>query len=422
MLRGIPLVVLALSVAVVAGYIEVYVEGGPDLDGLHIYAWDGREWTPVHVTYVPEYIDTYIAAVGQWASMPYYNMSRYILQIPREALTHSLPRTPPGLEKWMLEVRSGTSKVVVELAVGKTPITKGNLTLSTWYSLGDQLPKTPYRGKFINPPRSPPKNNQAAGEIGTASYAVSPGTTIYPIGSLYFKPVKVSGSFSTYVPVDTPDGLNIICAGLPEMHWVGFEVLNFTVGVKVSGTISDGTLTLEFYSIHYLGECTLIATYSIPLPSSGSYWANIDVSLPRDSQIGVRIRVDGYAPSDATIDVYIAARYVKTVNNPAQTATTKATAGVAPSVSSSLREKVALLFGPYVAYDGLAAAADTSYGYIYIPPHSARLRWTSQHCPPLTVYYYINGIAYTQRSTTPTTPSPVNGYCNYNVSSTVLQL
>jgi len=310
---------------------------------------------------------------------------------------------------------------VVELAVGRTPITKGNLTLSTWYSLGDKPPKTPHRGKFINPPRNPPKNNKAAGEIGTTSRAVSTGTTIYPIGSLYFQPVKVSGSFSTYVPVDTPTGLNVLC-GLPEMHWVGFEVLNFTVGVKVSGTISDGTLTLEFYSINRDGTCTLITTYTTPLPSSGSRWANIDVPLPRDSQIGVRIRVDGYAPHTTTIDVHVAARYVKTVNNLAQIATTKATTGVAPSVSSSHRDKIAVLFGPYVAYDGLAAAADTSYSYIYIPPHSARLRWTEQHCPPLTVYYYINGIAYTQRSTTPTTPSPVNGYCRYDVTSTVLQL
>jgi hypothetical protein len=146
MLRGIPLVVLALSVAVVAGYIEVYVEYGPDLDGLHIYAWDGKEWVPVGVTYVPEYIDTYIVAAGQWASMPYYHMSRYILEIPSEALMHSPPDTPPGLEKWMLEVRNRTSKVVVELAVGKTPITKGNLMLPTWYALGDQPPKTPTAG------------------------------------------------------------------------------------------------------------------------------------------------------------------------------------------------------------------------------------------------------------------------------------
>jgi hypothetical protein len=145
-LRSIPLVVLALSVAVVAGYVEVYVEDGPDLDGLHIYAWDGKEWVPVHVTYVPEYINTYIAAAGQWASMPYYNMSRYILQIPREALTHSPPDTPPGLEKWTLEVQNGTRRAVVELAVGRTPITKGNLTLSTWYSLGDKPPKTPTAG------------------------------------------------------------------------------------------------------------------------------------------------------------------------------------------------------------------------------------------------------------------------------------
>jgi hypothetical protein len=423
MLRGIPLVVLALSVAVVAGYVEVYVEGGPDLDGLHIYAWDGEEWVPVHVIYVPEYIHTYITAAGQWAPMPYYNMSRYILQIPREALTHSPPDTPPGLERWTLEVQNGTRRAVVELAVGKTPITKENATLATWYALGDQPPKTPHRGIFINPPRSPPKNN-AATEAGTASYAVSPGTTIYPIGSLYFKPVRVSGWFSTYVPVDTPDGFNTTCE-LPNMHWVGFEVLNFTVGVKVSGAIHQGTLTLEFYN---RDTCTLITRYSTWLPSSGSKWENVNVQLPRDSQIYIRVHVSGYAPYDAIINVSVVARYVKTVNNLAQIATTKATTPSPTDVSFSSqlygqRDRIAVLFGPYVAYDGLAAtAAGTTYNYIYVPPHTVRLSWTGQHCPPLTVYYYINGIAYTQRSIAPATSSPANNYCRYNVPSTVLQL
>ncbi len=419
-MRGIQLVVLALSIAVVAGYIEVYVEGGPDLWGLNIYAWDGGEWVPVGVIYVPEYIDTYIVAVGQWASMPYYNMSRYILQIPREAFRRTPPRTPPGLERWTLEVQNGTSKVVVELAVGKTPITKGNLTLSTWYALGDQPPKTPYRGRFINPPRGPPRNNVAT-EADTASHAVPPGTTIYPIGSLYFQPVKVSGQFNTYVPVDTPTGHNIFCE-LPNMHWVGFEVLNFTVGVKVSGTINYGTLTLEFYNINF-DTCTFITEYSTPLPSSGSRWVNIDVPLPQNSQIGVRIRVEGYASSDATIDVYVAARYKKTVNNLAQTATSKATTRNSFIVTASHRDKIAVLFGPYVAYDGLAATSEgTSYSYINVPPHTVRLRWTGQHCPTLRVEYHVNDMAYTTRSVSPSTSSPANGYCRYDVPSTVLQL
>ncbi len=419
-MRGIQLVVLALSIAVVAGYIEVYVERGPDLDGLHIYAWDGEEWVPVHVIYVPEYIHTYIVATGQWASMPYYNMSRYVLQIPREAFRRGPPRMPPGLDKWTLEVQNGTRRAVVELAVGKTPITKGNLTLATWYALGDQPPKTPHRGRFINPPRSPPKNN-AATEADTTSHAVSPGTTIYPIGSLYFQPAKVSGWFNTYVPVDTPIGYNTTCRRLPNMHWVGFEVQNFTVGVRVSGgTINHGTLALEFYNVD---TCTLIDTYSIPLPSFGSRWVNLDVQLPQDAQIGVRIRVEGYASSDAAIEVNIAVRYKKTVNNLAQIATSKATTRGPFIVTASHRDKIAVLFGPYVAYDGLAAAAaGTSYSYIYVLPHTVRLYWTGQHCPPLTVYYYINEIAYTQRSAAPATPSPVNGYCRYDVSSTVFQL
>jgi hypothetical protein len=426
MLRGIPLVVLALSVAVVAGYVEVYVEDGPDLDGLHIYAWDGKEWMPVGVIYAPEYIDTYIVATGQWVSMPYYNMSRYILQIPREAFRRGPPRTPPGLERWTLEVQNGTRRVVVELAVGKTPITKGNLTLTTWYALGDQPPKTPHRGRFINPPRNPPKNNETAGEADTASYAVSTGTTIYPIGSLYFQPVKVRSGwwFNTYVPVDTPIGYNTTCRRLPNVHWVGFEVQNFTVGVKVSGTINYGTLTLEFYN---LDTCTFITEYSTPLPSSGSRWENVNVRLPQDSQIGVRIRVGGYAPYDAIINVSVVARYKKTVNSLAQIATTKAmTPGPTDvSFSSQLygqRDRIAVLFGPYVAYDGLAATSEgTSFSYIYVPPHTMRLQWTGR-CPFLSVEYYVNDVAITGGFVGPATPFPVNGYCNYNVSSTVLQL
>jgi len=422
MLRGIPLV-LALSIAVVAGYIEVYVEGGPDLDGLHIYAWDGKEWVHVGVTYVPEYIDTYIAAVGQWAPMPYYNMSRYILEIPSKALTHSPPRTPPGLDKWTLEVQNGTRRAVVELAVGRTPIAKGNLTLTTWYALGDQPPKTPYRGRFINPPRAPPKNN-AATEADMASYAVSPGATIYPIGSLYFQPAKVrSGWFNTYVPVDTPDGLNTDCK-LPEMHWVGFEVQNFTVGVKVSGTIYYGTLTLEFYN---RDTCTLITEYSIPLPSSGSRWENVNVRLPQDSQIYIRVRVGGYASSDAVINVSVVARYKKTVNSLAQIATTKATTPSPTDVSFSSqlygqRDRIAVLFGPFVAYDGLAAtAAGTTYNYIYVPPHTITLQWTGR-CPFLSIEYYVNDVFITGAFVGPTSSYPNNGYCYYDVSSTVLQL
>jgi hypothetical protein len=149
------------------------------------------------VIYVPEYIDTYIVAAGQWASMPYYDMSRYILLIPREALTHNPPDTPPGLDKWTLEVRNGTRKTAVELAVGRKPLTKGNLTLATWYSLGDQPPKTPYRGRFINPPISLPEN-KAATEVDAINYAVPPETAIYPIEN--FKSVTVS---NTNVSVDT---------------------------------------------------------------------------------------------------------------------------------------------------------------------------------------------------------------------------
>jgi hypothetical protein len=203
------------------------------------------------------------------------------------------------------------------------------------------------------------------------------------------------------------------------MHWVGFEVQNFTVGVKVSGTIYYGTLTLEFYN---LDTCTFITRYSTWLPGSGSRWENVNVQLPRDSQIGVRVRVDGYAPYTTTIDVYIAARYMKTVNNLAQIATSKSTTRSSFIVTARNRDRIALLFGPYVAYDGLAAtSAGTSFSYINVPEHRLWLSWYGT-CPWLAAVYYVNGMAYTQRAVGPATYYPVNGYCNYDVSSTVLQL
>jgi hypothetical protein len=115
-------------------------------------------------------------------------------------------------------------------------------------------------------------------------------------------------------------------------------------------------------------------------------------------------------------------RYVKTVNSLAQIATTKAVSGGA-AVSASYREKVAVFFGPYVAYDGLAAtAAGTSFSYINVPSHTVRLRWYGQYCPWLLIEYYVNGIAYTTRFVGPSTSSPINYYCSYDVPSTVLQL
>ena len=43
----------------------------------------------------------------------------------------------------------------MELAVGRTPIAKGNLTLATWYALGDKPPKTPPPREVHKPAEKP---------------------------------------------------------------------------------------------------------------------------------------------------------------------------------------------------------------------------------------------------------------------------
>ena len=410
--------VLTLAAMLMAGgYVDVYVEDGPEVEGLHIYAWTGAEWRPVYVVYQPQHVDTYVVATGEWIAAPYYNMSRYVLRIPRETQRES-PALPPGFERWILEVDNGTRRTVVTLAVGREPLKLNNLTTVTWQTFGDKEIKTPNKGRMKTPPGRQPRNGARGGEAGAASYAVSTGATIYPVGSLYFKPVAVAGTFSTYVPVDSPLGHRYICVN--EMHWVGFEVQNFTVGVKVDGYVTGGYLTLEFYN---LDTCSFITSVSLSLPSSGLYWTSVQPSLPADAQIGVRARVSGRAEA-ASINVYVAARYKKTVNNLAQVATSKAVSAVPPSINSDFgREKAAVLFGPYVAYDGMAAtSAGMTYSYIYVPPSTVKLQWSGSYCPSLFVEYYVNGVYYTSRLVGPSTPSPAGYYCYYDVPSTVLQI
>ncbi|MEM1837537.1 MAG: hypothetical protein QW259_07130 [Pyrobaculum sp.] len=421
MLSRLALGILAAAF-VIAGYVDIYVDNGPDVEDLHLYAWNGSHWAPVYVVYQPQYVDTYIVSVGQWASMPYYNMSRYVLRIPREALApRGPPQIPPGLERWILEVENGTRKTAVTLAAGREPLRRGNETLATWKALGKEEVKTPNRGKINKPEGRPRSRSQGegpvAGDIGVASYAVPTGATIYPIGSLYFKPVTVAGTFSAYMPVDSPTGETRIC--LDNVHWVGFEVQNFTVGVKVDGYVTGGYLTLEFYNI---GTCAQVGAVSLPLPNYGIYWTNIQTSLPQDNNIGVRIRVSGRSEV-ASIYAYVVARYRKVVESPAQVATSKAMSTVSPSVSASNRDKVGVLFGPYVAFDGLASdSTGWSYSNIYIPPSTVRLTWYGQYCPSLSVEYYVNGVFYGSALVAPVSWTNPGYACDYNVPSRTLQI
>ncbi len=51
--------VLTLAAMLMAGgYVDVHVEDGPEVEGLHIYAWGGAEWGPVYVIYQPQHVDT----------------------------------------------------------------------------------------------------------------------------------------------------------------------------------------------------------------------------------------------------------------------------------------------------------------------------------------------------------------------------
>lgn len=408
-----------LVVLVQASYVDVYVDSGPDVEGLHIYAWDGQRWAPVEVVYVPVFVETYVVAAGEWAPSPYYNASRYVLRLPAKALAVRGGADPPrGFERWRLEVDNGTRRVVVDLAVGRGPMKENNVTHPTWVALGSEEAKTPNRGRLDKPAPPPRRPSSTGGEVGIAAYAVSTGMTVYPVGSLYFKPISVVGTFSQYFPVDSPTGHTLICAD--NMHFVGYEVQNFTIGVHVKGYVTSGYLTLEFYDIV---ACSVITTATLSLPSSGSRWTDLQVNLPQDRQIGLRVRASGRAEL-AEIKVNIVARYKKVVNSPTQVATSKAMNRDTVVSFSAGKPKIAVLFGPYVAYDGLAATqSGLSYSYVRVPSHTVSIKWYSSLCPSfIAIEYYVNQFFYTSVWAPARTSTPQQYTCTYDVPAVSLQI
>jgi len=411
---------LLAALAWAEGYVAVLVDGGPEVADVHVYAPTPDGWRPAHVVYQPELIETYVVATGGRVTLPYYNLTRYLLLIPREAVTaqgRQAPRVPPGLQLWSLEIDNGTAKVTVPLAVGRRPIATENSTQATWHSFGQQPANTPNRGRIVkahDQQRNPETVVAGREDVATAELetALATGSTVYVIGGTYFNSIAVAGAFSTYMPVYSPTGKTSACS-LDNMFVIGYEAVNATVGVRVDGYITGGYLTLEVYN---LNTCSQISSITLALPQYGTSWTNVALpSVGPDDQLGLRIKVSGRAEA-ASIRVSVAIRYLKTVNSPAQVATSKAQSTSAiPDIGISAGNN-AVLFGPYIAYDGVIG------GTVTVPPSTVRLTWYGSTCPYITVTYYINFIAQSFRLVAPRTTAPSGWYCYYDVPATTLAL
>ena len=411
---------LLAALAWAEGYVAVLVDGGPDVADVHIYAPTPDGWRPAHVVYQPELIETYVVATGGRVTMPHYNLTRYLLLIPREAVTaqgRPVPEAPPDLQLWSLEIDNGTAKVTVPLAVGRRPIATESATQATWHSLGQQPANTPNRGRIVkaHDQQKDPETVVAGREdVATAELetALATGSTVYVIGGTYFNSIAVAGTFSTYMPVYSPTGQTYACS-LDNMFVIGYEAVNATVGVKVDGYITGGYLTLEVYN---LNTCSQISSITLALPQYGISWTNVALpSVGPNLQLGLRIKVSGRAEA-ANIMVSAAIHYSKTVNSLAQAATSKAQSTSAiPDIGIGAGNN-AVLFGPYIAYDGLIE------GTVTVPPSTVRLTWYGSTCPHITVTYYINFIAQSFRLVTPRTTTPSGWYCYYDVPPTTLTI
>ncbi|MEM1637534.1 MAG: hypothetical protein QW247_07445 [Pyrobaculum sp.] len=433
-IMGIGAILLLLSFAsqlYANMYVDVYVEGPPIADDLNIYVYDGSSWLPVHITYVPETVPTLVMAFNITENMLYYNASRYILHLPAKAIGTSKPPTDPaGFETWEVEIFNKSRRVTVPIYVGKRPIAKDAPT--TWYRLGvDQ--RATYRGAIK---RGSVKSQQISGTIFPDQYLqVSMpqlGSSFHVVGNVYFKSVTspTSGWVSLTFPVyNATNDLYTACPGVDAVAWVGAEVVNVTVGIKIKGYLAYSTLYLDVYEIT-LNGCTYVETLTLNIPyTSGIFWTNTQFRIynPNDSAqrskyLGFRVRVYGYATLGTEISISPVVRYLKTLYDNSQIATSTSTfRGKSASSTSrdydytwsaSITGKTdwALLFGPFIAFDG---AIGESIGKLAMPELNIAVTNANYPCPIISVAYLLNGFVIHSTLVFPKSYTPYYGQCSY---------
>ncbi|MEM0484093.1 MAG: hypothetical protein QW434_05285 [Pyrobaculum sp.] len=416
-------------------YVDVYVEGPPLIDDLNIYAYDGGRWLPVHITYVPEIVPTLVIALNKTENMPYYNASRYILHLPVRAIAAGgkPPADPAGFEKWEVEIFNKSRRVVVPIYVGKGAMGKDVQT--TWYRLGvDQ--RAAYRGVIKRGGAQLARNQQTldATSPGQHLQVSTPqlGSSFYVVGNIYFKSVTspVSGWVSLTFPVhNATNDLYTACPGIDAVAWIGAEVTNVTIGVKIEGYLAYSTLYIDVYEITLSG-CTYIETLTLNLPyTSGIFWTNTQFKIynpndaaQRSKYLGFRARIYGYATLGTKISVSPVVRYQKTLYDYSQIATTtatfrgKSTSNISYdydytwSATVTGKNTWAILFGPFIAFDG---AIGETIGKLSMPLINIAVSNAAYPCPVLSVSYYLNGFNIYSTLVFPTSPTPYYGRCSY---------
>ncbi|WP_226951959.1 hypothetical protein [Pyrobaculum calidifontis] len=241
--------------------------------------------------------------------------------------------------------------------------------------------------------------------------AASVGSTVYPLGGVYFRNVNAKVG----VVEVQPHGDIQVCSNVRNVAYVGLDVNQLLLGyVAVNGTV-QGNIVVQIYKVNSDGTCSKIGEEKYPLYAVRSMYytvAGVNPTSSQNTQIGVKVILNITSVSGSpVVKVQGMAEYIRTVHHGFEVsdysvevawgdfAGSRSPIYVGARVSS-------ILLGPYMMPDGVLQDGTRSLSVVIEadPVNGA--------CQTLYWRLYINGYSYEYGSSTGV---QLSGTCRYSV-------
>jgi hypothetical protein len=405
---------------VVAVLVEVDLEIPP------LAYYDGREFRPVHVTYVGEWDMAYWVEANAPVRIPTWSFKKAVIYLPREALN---AKTPPDARGGVLRIY--LNQTVVELVEAPTDV------VATYSYLKPDEAKAPKaRAEWIRPPTRKPldKDLDRGGEDRrSSSYQTSTQSTpvVSPSGAFIYRQYTgwIRAEDEVCLNVLMPDSSAYVIPNNPTVASVGYNATYvwrtawyvYTDSYGRGVVVGRGVVKVWAVDPATLDKKMLLGQWAVDLRNGYvTYTTSIPLSWPSQF-VGVELCFVPYYSASYVVGANATLGFRKNAIPAASGAYFLGTAPVDRSqntggvVSYSILSPPVrnLVFGPFSLADGYYGEGLSIDMTVHVP-------WSTPPCPTLTVATYVGEFGHIRLDSASFTASSYkNGACIYEVQRSV---
>jgi len=405
---------------VVAVLVEVDLEIPP------LAYYDGREFRPVHVTYVGEWDMAYWAEANAPVRIPTWSFKKAVIYLPREALNAKTP----------LDARGGVLRIYLNQTVVELVEAPTDVVATYSYLKPDEAKAPKARAEWIRPPTRKPLDedlDRGGEDRRSSSYQTSTQSTpvVSPSGAFIYRQYTgwIRAEDEVCLNVLMPDSSAYVIPNNPTVASVGHNATYvwrtawyvYTDSYGRGVVVGRGVVKVWAVDPATLDKKMLLGQWAVDLRNVYvTYTTSIPLSWPNQF-IGMELCFVPYYSGTYVVGANATLGFRKNAIPAASGAYFLGTAPVDRSqntggvVSYSILSPPVrnLVFGPFSLADGY-------YGEMLNLDMTVHMPWSTPPCPTLTVTTYVGELAqFSLDSASFSASSYKNGACIYEVQRSV---